>query len=54
MSHVDLVQELINHFGYEDLFSNSLVHRAAEEIVSLRERVKELQAEVTRLERLQW
>lgn len=52
MNPDDLVQELINCFGYEDLFSNSLIHRAAEEIVALRARVTDLQAEVARLERL--
>ena len=48
----DLIDELLDRFGYSDLFANEVVHRAAEEIVELRRRVKELESEVSRLERL--
>lgn len=48
----DITDELLDRFGYEDLFANEIVHRAAEEIVNLRARVRELEAEVSRLERL--
>lgn len=48
----DITEELLDRFGYQDLFANEIVHRAAEEIVELRRRVKELESEVSRLERL--
>jgi hypothetical protein len=48
----DITEELLDKFGYKDLFANEVVHRAAEEIVELRRRVKELESEVSRLERL--
>ena len=50
----DLVDELIDRFGYSDLFANEIVHRAAEELVNLRSRVRELEAEIARLERLSY
>lgn len=46
-----LVEELIDKFGYTDLFANEIVHRAAEEIVRLRNKVQELETEIARLER---
>jgi hypothetical protein len=50
----DLVDELLDRFGYSDLFANVVVHNAAEEIVKLRNRVRDLEAEVSRLERLSY
>jgi len=50
----DITDELLDKFGYTDLFANEIVHRAAEEIVELRRRVRELEAEVARLERLSY
>jgi polyhydroxyalkanoate synthesis regulator phasin len=50
----DITDELLDKFGYKDLFANEIVHRAAEEIVELRRRVRELEAEVARLERLSY
>lgn len=50
----DITDELLDKFGYQDLFANEIVHRAAEEIVTLRRRVRELEAEVARLERLSY
>lgn len=50
----DLVDELLDRFGYDDLFANVIVHQAAEEIVKLRSRVRDLEAEVSRLERISY
>ena len=50
----DITDELLDKFGYQDLFANEIVHRAAEEIINLRSRVRELEAEVARLERLSY
>ena len=50
----DLVDELLDRFGYNDLFANVVVHNAAEEIIRLRNRVRDLEAEVSRLERLSY
>lgn len=47
-----LIEELIDKFGYQDLEANALIHRAAEELVFLRNKVKELETEISRLERL--
>lgn len=47
----DLVDELIDSFGYTNLIANEIIHRAAEEIVNLRSRVRELEEEVARLEK---
>lgn len=48
----DIIDELIDQFAYADLFSNHLAHKAVDEILSLRERIADLEAEVKRLETL--
>lgn len=47
----DLIDELIDNFGYTNLIANEIIHRAAEEIVNLRSRVQELEEEVNRLKK---
>lgn len=47
-----LIDELIDKFGYQDLEANALIHRAAEELIALRNTVEELEAEVARLKKL--
>lgn len=49
----DITETLINQFGYNDLWSNYIVHEAVDEIKNLRQKVSDLEAEVSRLEKLQ-
>lgn len=47
-----LLDEFIDKFAYTDLFSNELANRVAEEIITLRNKVTELEDEITQLKKV--